>query len=217
MPERWGMAPRAYSSSIRDAQVEQTREHLLTTARDLLQTAGLEALTLPRLAQAAGVSAPTVYRHFPTLDDLFRAFLEWIRPRIGQTTDNLARRAADLPNLPLENFPSFEAHASVLQPLMDSTAWNKIRVASAGDRARRTADAVRAAWPDGDPRGLESAAAAIYVLASPQTWRWMRDTWGLDTETAAGAASWAMRLLVEAVAAGDVPGKRKPKPKRKPR
>src|SRR5262245_20247323 len=115
------MAPRAYSSSIRDAQVEQTRAHLLDTARALLAEGGLDALTLPKLAQAAGVSVPTVYRHFPTVDDLTRAFLESLRPRVGQTLERqLPEDPGRLPALPRENYPRYEAEAALLRPLMDS-------------------------------------------------------------------------------------------------
>lgn len=194
------MAPRAYSSPIRTAQVERTRERLLDTARALLVEGGLDGLTLPKLAQAAGVSVPTVYRHFPTLDDLIRAFLEWIRPRIGQTEQRLMETPVpDLPALPLESFARFEAHARELLPLMESRAFNRVRVASMQGRARRAAALFAEHAPGWSARDLEAAAGAIYVLMAPQSWRWFRETWGIDTGDAARAASWAMRTLIEAL------------------
>ena len=197
------MATRSYSSPIRDAQVEQTRARLFDTARALLVEGGLDALTLPKLAQAAGVSVPTVYRHFPTVDDLIRAFLEWIRPRVGQTPERLLSTTPDrLPELPLENFPRYEAEAAVLRPLMESREFNRVRVASMSGRARAAAGLLRPVAPGWSDAQLEAMAGAIYILNSPQAWRWFRDTWAVESDDAARAVSWAMRSLLEALARG---------------
>jgi AcrR family transcriptional regulator len=210
------MPPRAYSSAIRDAQVEQTRALLIDTARTLLAEGGLEALTLPKLAQAAGVSVPTVYRHFPTLDDLFRAFLEWLRPQLGLTAERLMSTTPEqLPSMPLENFPRYEAEAAVLRPLMESREFNRIRVASMRDRARSASAQMKpqaAGWSDTQ---LEALSGVVWVLGSPHVWRWMRDTWGLENEEAAQAASWAMRTLLDALARG--PETPRPKAKSQPK
>jgi AcrR family transcriptional regulator len=206
------MAPRAYASAIRDAQVEQTRQHLFDTARAMLVEGGLDALTLPTLAQAAGVSIPTVYRHFPTIDDLVKAFLDWIRPRVGQDPARLlARTADDLHELPLENYPRFEAEAAVLRPLMESRAFNRVRVASVRDRAKAGAAALRSHAPGWTDAQLEAMSGTIYALNSPQVWRWFRDTWGVDNDEAARAVSWAIRTLIEALARGPEKPKKRSK------
>jgi len=196
------MTARKYESAVRDAKAEETRERLFEAARALLVQGGLDAVTLPKLARAAGVSAPTVYRHFPTVDALIEAFLVWIRPLIGQTRERLMTSADALPRLPPENFARFEAHAAVLRPLMESRAFSRVRVASMRDRAEQGAailEDLAAGWR---ARDLEAAAGAIWVLASPQTWRWMTETWGLETKEAAGAASWAIGALVAALGRG---------------
>lgn len=197
------MSRRAYSSSIRDAQVEQTRAHLMDTARGLLIEGGLDALTLPRLAQAAKVSVPTVYRHFPTVEDLLRAFLEWMRPRIGMTQERLGALEPDeIARLPLENYPRYEAEAALLRPLMDSRAFNRVRQASVSDRAKSAAKQLRAAAPGWSETELQGLTGAVWALGSPQAWRWLRDTWGLDNDTAARASAWAIGVLIEALRAG---------------
>jgi AcrR family transcriptional regulator len=210
------MTPRTYSSSIRDAQVEQTRTHLIETARALLVEGGIDALTLPKLAQAAGVSVPTVYRHFPAMDDLLRAFLEWLRPRVGQDTERLASLEADqVASLPLENFPRYEAEAAVLRPLMESREFNRVRVGATSDRAQNARKALRPQAPGWTDAELDAMSGAVWVLGSPQVWRWLRDTWGVDNDAAARASSWAMRTLLEALARGPEAPRAKPKPKPK--
>lgn len=204
------MSPRAYSSAIRDAQLEQTRALLLDTARGMLLAGGLEALTLPKLAQVAGVSVPTVYRHFPTLDDLFRAFLEWLRPQLGLTVERLTSTTPDeLPEVPLYNFPRYEAHGKVLRALMESREFNRVRVESMRDRARTASAKLKTTAPGWSPAELEARSALIWVLTSPQVWRAMRDTWGIGDDATAQAASWAMATLRDAL----VRGPEKPKEK----
>jgi AcrR family transcriptional regulator len=175
---------------------------------------GLEALTLPKLAQAAGVSVPTVYRHFPTLDDLFRAFLEWLRPQLGLTVERFTSTTPDeLPSLPGENYRRFEEHAAVLRPLMESREFNRIRVDSQRDRARNASKRLRPVASGWSDSRLEALSGSVWLFGSPQAWRWLRDTWGLDNAAAAEAASWAMRTLLAALSRGPEAGKASAKPK----
>lgn len=48
-------------------------EFMLERARDIAARDGLHALTLPRLAEESGYSKPTVYKYFPTKEDLIVA------------------------------------------------------------------------------------------------------------------------------------------------
>lgn len=159
--------------------------------------------SLPKVAVAAGVSVPTVYRHFPTTEDLLAAFLAWLRPQVGQTHERLLSGAtADIARLPLENFPRFEAHKAVLLPLMDSPVFHKVRIAAGPNTRKQEAAArlrtVAPKWSDAD---LEAASGAVYALVGTQAWRWMRETWDLDAEDAARASSWAVSVLLDALAA----------------
>jgi AcrR family transcriptional regulator len=52
-------------------EVKQKREiFMLEQARKISAAEGLHALTLPRLAEETGYSKPTVYKYFPTKEDL---------------------------------------------------------------------------------------------------------------------------------------------------
>jgi len=55
-------------------EVKQKREtFMLEQARSIAAAEGLHALTLPRLAEETGYSKPTVYKYFPTKEDLIVA------------------------------------------------------------------------------------------------------------------------------------------------
>jgi AcrR family transcriptional regulator len=190
---------RRYESPLRAAQVEATRERLLEATYAVLaeDPAGVAALTFQRVADRARVSLPTVYRHFGDQDALLAAFVAWIRPRIGLDPAQLFSLPPDaIAALPEESFPRFEAHGDVLRALIDSREANRVRAAAVTDRAERAAAALREHAPTWDEEELKAAAGAIAVLLAPPTWRWLRDTWGLDAAATRAAASWALGVLL---------------------
>lgn len=71
-PPPTGGAPRPARG--RPARLDQART--VAAALDLLDEAGLDALTMRRLADAVGVQAGALYRHFATKQDLLTAMAE---------------------------------------------------------------------------------------------------------------------------------------------
>ena len=55
------------------ATAEETRKRLLQAAAALFARNGLHATTLGEIAGAAGLTAPAIYNHFSSKDDLFIA------------------------------------------------------------------------------------------------------------------------------------------------
>src|SRR5215831_9220568 len=74
---------RAYRSPLRVEQAEQTRIRILQAFGDEVCSAGNGDVTLRQVAARAGVSAPTLYRNFSSLDELADAFWEWVEPKFG--------------------------------------------------------------------------------------------------------------------------------------
>lgn len=197
------MSTRRYDSPIRTAQLAATRAQILDGALRLLAAEGIDELTIPAVAKATGLSPATAYRHFPTLDDLMLGLFEWLRPQVGQTTDRLMGVPPDrLSTIAGENYARFEEHAAVLLPLMESRVFNRMRLGSDGRRAPRGAGTFRAVAPDASDGELEAIAGAVYLLIAPQSWRWLRETWGLDAAAATHATRWAIDVLVEAIREG---------------
>ena len=64
------MSKRKYDSDRRSAIAEQTRQAIVEAA---VKMHGQGIVTLSAIAEAAGVSLPTVNKYFPTRDDLFLA------------------------------------------------------------------------------------------------------------------------------------------------
>lgn len=84
------------------ARSRHTLHRLLSAAEALLEHGGLDAATVPAIAEAAGVSVGVVYRRFPNKDALLRAVYErFFRTMEEQNTLRLHSVAAL--QLPLES------------------------------------------------------------------------------------------------------------------
>lgn len=78
------------------ADARRNREAVLDAARDLFAEQGLDA-QMPEIAKAAKVGVGTVYRHFPTKDDLIEALVAKRFERIAERGAEALEHAKDDP------------------------------------------------------------------------------------------------------------------------
>ena len=64
---------RPYRMRVRADAVSRTRQRIIEATVHLHATAGLASTTVAGIAQQAGVTRLTVYRHFPNVEELFAA------------------------------------------------------------------------------------------------------------------------------------------------
>jgi AcrR family transcriptional regulator len=67
------MSPRKYDMSKLGAAVARTRQRIVDATRELHSEQGIAATSWDDIAARAGVGVGTVYRHFPSLDELVPA------------------------------------------------------------------------------------------------------------------------------------------------
>ena len=66
-------------SRSENPQVVRTKQHILRTTRELMIDKGVRAITIDAVSVHSGASRSTIYRHWPTIDDLlFSAFSELV-------------------------------------------------------------------------------------------------------------------------------------------
>lgn len=191
---------RPYRQRRRAEHVEETRRRITDAAIRLHTTVGPSATSIAAVAQEAGVTRLTVYRHFADLDALFEACRHDWRARNqppdprawGALTDLEARARSALGEL----YDWYEVHARELAPIyrdaamMPASAW----AATTADM-RALADAVLADdAPDG-PSGVALRAVARH-LVDFRTWQSLVHAQGLDQDTAVDVATrWLTGLL----------------------
>lgn len=166
-------------------------------AKTYLERYDIETLTLRRLADLAGVSPPTVYAHFATVDDLVAAFFQWLKPRLGLQKPLPAPDA--LGDLPKDLFPAYEAYGALLRNLMNKPSWDRQRIADRGERHGRWIDGIGEALPHLTPEQRRRGALAVSAFWTPTVWRWLMDTCGFTPKEAEQVASWTINALVDAL------------------
>jgi TetR/AcrR family tetracycline transcriptional repressor len=178
------------------AAVALTQEQVVKRAVDLLAEAGLEALTLRRLATELGVSAPTLYWHVRNKRELLDLMAEALVARAGHAPSPapgqpwwewLAKRARlqfqalishrDAALVVAGNRPT-EASLPDIEQMLDSLVAVGFPPAEAlrvilsignyviGCAVERQAEEARTADPERDPPLLEQAAALPNLRAA---------------------------------------------------
>ena len=81
------MSPRRYDMTKRAASLEETRRRIVEATMDLHTSQGILATSWEEIARRADVAPATVYRHFPTLDELLPACGELSMRRLALPSD----------------------------------------------------------------------------------------------------------------------------------
>lgn len=185
---------RPYHSSLREAQTSLTRERIFTAAKEYLEENDVESLTLRRVADLSGVSPPTVYAYFPTMDTLVAAFFQWLKPRIG--LDRPLPPLAELPMVPFTLFPLYDSYGALLRSLMNRPSWDRARHADRGRRHGGWIREMEAHLPGLSPEQLRRATLIIASFWGPTHWRWLMDTCAFPPDEAQRVASWSIRAMI---------------------
>jgi AcrR family transcriptional regulator len=90
------------SAAATDAEANPLREHILATASALFYGRGVRAVGVDLVVDEARIAKTSLYRYFPTKDDLIVAFLEREDQDFWSTWDAVAARHAEDPMAELE-------------------------------------------------------------------------------------------------------------------
>jgi AcrR family transcriptional regulator len=194
---------RRYDSPVRRRQVAETRERILGAASALVREfAGWDwhGLTFRAVAERAGVSERTVYRHFATERELRDAVMRHLEEEAGVSYEGLVLdELADVTTRVFSARGSFAVSPAVVT---DPTfvAEDELR----RDALRDAVAAVASRWTDTE---RDQAAGLLDVLWSVPSFERLVTQWGLGSEDATDAITWALDLVVAAIHAERPPAR----------
>jgi AcrR family transcriptional regulator len=175
--------------SLREQQVDLTRDLIVRAFRSLLETDHPDAITYPQVAEAAGVSLRTVYRYFPTRADLLRSAAEWFREFTDGARWDDPRSVRDMAGAIPQLGRLFDEHTNVFRALADDALEQPRRDAVAAALAEVSCD-----LPDDEVRRAE---ALLSYIRSGRAWLVLHDRYGLDGDEIVAALDWASSALLE--------------------
>jgi AcrR family transcriptional regulator len=195
---------RRYDNTLRRERANETRDRIIAAAAELTRRSlrDWRGLTVAAVAERAGVTTRTVYRHFANERALRDAVMEHLQAQAGVDLaqiefDDIAaavgRTFAFLSSYPLGSRPP-------LDPTLEATS-------------RRRRDALLAAIADATPGWTatdRTAVAAMFdVLWSVAAYERLVGDWELAPDDAAQTLTWAARVVEDAVRDGRRPSRSK--------
>ena len=198
-------------SSWRERQTLHTREHIIDIAKDLLVQAPAEPFSHERVAQAAGLGARTVYRHFPSRADLMQAL--WERVRADSKT-RFPSNEEEVVAFGRTQFNEFNEREALIRASLSFSASTELRARGSleGRPAfRRSLAHILDDLPDAHQRRLLAVCLAIY---SAPFWQLLRDRGELTGDEPGEAAAWALMVVLDAAKAGTLRARTQKAPKR---
>jgi AcrR family transcriptional regulator len=200
------MSERPYSSPLRDSQTQRTRDLILDALTLMLSELPADQISTREIAQRAGVSLATVYRHYPDR----QALLEGLADRVdvgarGMGTFGPPRSLDQLLARAVNDFALPEQHVveATAEALLNADPRRLSRASRA--RTEELRQLVAESFPDADARDHVRITALLRIIYSAQTWLRMREEFGIPGTESGPIMSWALQTLVDEIRAGNFP------------
>lgn len=187
---------RRYRSPLRKKQTALTREAILQALVDEVARSRPGEYGLAEVAERAGVSLRTLYRHFESREALGLA-LEAAMAK--QAVPPPPRELASLSAYPEALFAVFDEHAPWVEAMLKVGEAGAIRQAGKPRRVAALRLPLAPLLARLPPERATAALAVIKHLISADAWKAMRDDFGLDGRAAGRAVGWAVQVLIDAL------------------
>lgn len=188
---------RVYRSELREEQTEETRARILDATMRVMST-GLAGLSVPAVAKEAGVSVPTVYRHFRTKRDLLAAVYPHVARRLGLDTIPDPRSLDDLHPLIRAIVERLDGLDDLSRAAMASPGASEVRHATMPARYERISRLADSIEPKLRKADRDRITRLLVVLTASGSLRMWRDHLGLSPDEVAEEVDWIVRAAITA-------------------
>ena len=183
------------SVSLREQHAAATRERILSAVAELLERGALDDLTMPDVAAASGVSLRTIYRYYPTREELLEAAGRWIGDELLKHP--YPRDLDEVADLYEVGCRDFDERPGLVRAMVVSQLGRRARGYRRRERLEAIARALRDELPGLPEPELRRAEAVLGYLHNMLAYTTLREESGLSGEEIGEAVAWAIRTLVE--------------------
>src|SRR2546423_1156751 len=188
---------RTYKSPLRDDQTDATRRKILN---GLVRTMarGVPGLSVPAVAKEAGVSVPTVYRHFPPKAKPVDALAPYLMEKT-RLMEVPAVESNDLGALARELYRRNEAVDIETRAAMASQLGQHVRRQTMPQRWSLVRKTIAERVPSLSGVELDRLSRLCLILMSSATMRAYKDYLGMNATDAAEDVAWTLDILQRAL------------------
>ena len=181
--------------TLREEHARTTRARILAAVADLIERGEPEELTVPDVAAASGVSLRTIYRYYPTREQLLEAAGRWIgdellRHAYPRTLDEVA-------GLFESGCRDFGERPGLVRAMALSRLGRSVRAYRRRERLAAIGDALRTEVGGLSEEELRRAEAVLAYLHNMLAFTTLREESGLAPGEVGEAVGWAIRTLVD--------------------
>jgi AcrR family transcriptional regulator len=188
---------RPYRSELREQQADGTRARILDAALRVMAR-GIAGLSVPEVAREAGVSVPTVYRHFGTKDELLAAVYPHVARRVGLDTVPDPVTLDELRVAARAYFDRLANYSALDLAAVASPAGAEVRHATMPHRLKRLSRFANAVEPPLGKADRDRITRLLAVITASASLRMWRDQLGASVEQAADDIVWVMQASIAA-------------------
>jgi len=154
--------------------------------------------TIEEVADKAGVSHRSVYRHFPTRKALFEALYDADVDLVDPFKVNSFPKSVDeIPHLPSKIFAIFDKHPSVTRAFNIASMTLRIEPTTRKESNKILRQLLANVTSNLDTQEAAGSLAVIRFLLSSLAWDVLQERFGLDSPESAKAVGWALDVLVK--------------------
>jgi AcrR family transcriptional regulator len=195
-----------YHSPLRDEQVRRTRDQILDALIELLTDRRADDITTRDIAERAGVSLPTVYRHFPDRTALLEGITARGNELVVESEGGFALESIDQFGQRIEwLFATADRYAVEMRAEALLNADPRRFSSDTRRHSEELLGLVAATFPNLDERRHAQLAGLLRCLASSQSWLRMREEFGVPGVESGPLLHWAADTLIRAVRNGELP------------
>jgi AcrR family transcriptional regulator len=188
---------RSYQSQLRAEQAEETRGRILdATVR--VQATGLATLSIPAVAREAGVSVPTVYRHFGSKQDLLAEVYPHVMRRAGLDQPVFPTTLDEFRAGLHDYFAKTDSLGDLARAAMASPGAEETRRLSMPRRIAVFRQVVASAMPRPSEADRDRIARLLVILTASSALRMWRDHLGLSVDEASDDLEWILNAAIAA-------------------
>ena len=188
---------RAYNSELRAQQADATRARILDATLRVMAR-GIASVSMPGVAREAGVSVPTVYRHFGTKEDLLAAVYPHVARRLGLDKLRVPESLDDLREGIRTVFEKVDSYSDLERAAVASPAADATRHLTMPQRLEWLSQFANSVQPRLAKADRERITRLLVVLTASASLRMWRDHLGLSVEQAADEIVWVIQASIAA-------------------
>lgn len=197
---------RQYSSPLRERHAQQTRDLILDAVTTLLESHRIDEIATREIAQSAGVSERTVYRHFPDRDALLAGLTSRLMRSIKQRQMSVqVETVDDLKAVAVQVMAGLEEFHVAARAEALFNADPRRFSPDTRENSEQVARVVAAILPDLSKRDHVRIAAVVRCLLSAQAWLRMREEYGVPGDESGPMVAWVLEAIFNEIRRGNPP------------